>query len=78
MSDTKSYPVLTTSRGEMLQMTEERPDLFWDITAQEMAERVRTATDQDLEWIARKAGDYLIEGGDYYEAIAAAMEGCFG
>lgn len=44
------------------------------IASPSLAPAVMESDDKTFAYIARKAGDYLIEGGDYYEALRCAAE----
>jgi hypothetical protein len=64
-------PVLVTSPAEIIETC--REDGRLDLVA-----RLRICDEGDFMQIARKLGDVLMEGGDYWEGIPAAVERALG
>jgi len=64
------FPVLSTDREEIAQATRS----YLNPNGERVAKLVAEADDETISHIARKAGDFLIEGGSYYEALAYAAE----
>ena len=73
----KTYPVLSTSRSEIVSAIEEQHRItrerFQLEPVDDLLIFVRDiADDSVIEYIARKAGDWIMEGGDYYGALIEA------
>ena len=64
------FPILSTDRDEIAQAVRS----VLDPNGERIARLVSEADDETISHIARKAGDLLIEGGSYYEALAYAAE----
>lgn len=62
-----SLPVLTTSAAEIIETCREAG-------RQDLVLRLRIADEGTFKHIARKLGDVLMEGGDYWEGIPVAVE----
>lgn len=81
----RRFPVLQTDRLEVAAsvVADEGDDVLelmdeGDLRSNALACRVLDSDDETFEYLARKAGDYLTEGGDYFLSLALAAETVLG
>lgn len=63
----RTFPVLVTSRIEI-------EETCVEAGRRDLARAVATMPDDGIEYIARKLGDRLMDGADYWEAIPVIVD----
>jgi hypothetical protein len=74
--DTIWHPVLQTCRDEIAETCREPryTRLLRARSGKELAGRVEAAAERQIEQIASKAGDIIMDGGDYWAALVLAAD----
>lgn len=72
MTRKDTFTILTLTREDvaMALQAEEDSSYEFDAPDDDYAAMAETLDDDDMERIARKVGDTMMEGGDYWDAIA--------
>lgn len=70
MEATKTYPVLVTSPSEWIEHLDSMGTGVGSGLDTHYRWLLENISDNDAEYIARKIGDYLMQGGSYWEAVA--------
>lgn len=74
--ETVWHPVLRTSRDEIAETCREpgNSNLLSQVTGRNLARRVEHASEATIGQIAARAGDLIMDGGDYWAALVLAAE----